>query len=75
MGALQPFEGETRVVSVSDVNDTIASVVSMSHGIDETNEALCELDDRLDELSTKHHRYRLLSDMVKRKMRKLSNDL
>lgn len=75
MGQLQPFEGETRVVSVSDVNDTIASVVNMSHGIDETNEALCELDDRLDELSTKHHRYRLLSDMVKRKMRKLSNDL
>lgn len=75
MGALQPFEGETRVVSVSDVNDTIASVVSMSHGIDETTEALSELDDRLDELTTKHHRYVLLSNMVKRKMRKLSNDL
>ena len=75
MPGIQPFEGETRIAREQDIADTAESIHDMTREATRSNAALDDLNDGLDQLEKQVRIYKLKSEDVRKKMRRLSSQL
>lgn len=75
MSALQPFEGETRVAKADSIRETEQSVYEVARAIDDSNEALDDLNSTLAIMAEKHQTYKIKASKARKLMRRLSTEL
>lgn len=76
MPGLVPFsDRETKVTSASEIEECRQTVNTLTACIDQSNDALDNLEDSIDRATKAHGVYRIKIDRIKGKLRKLSNDL
>ena len=76
MSGLVPFsDKEIKVSSASDIEGCKQSVDTLTEILDQSNDALDDLEMSIDRAAKAHGIYRVKIDRVRGKLRKLSNDL
>lgn len=74
-GLVRIPDGESRIMSASDIEGCTHDVETLTAYINQSNDALDDLEDQIDRASKVHGTYRIKIDRIKGKLRKLSNDL
>lgn len=74
-GLVRIPDGESRIMSASDIEQCTGDVETLTECINMSNDALDNLEDQIDRASKVHGAYRIKIERIKGKLRKLSNDL